>query len=240
MKTVTSLEQLIKQLIDASANPLADEVRRAADLTAAAHGDHLRTSGETYLQHNVEVASLAWSLLGNREILISALLHDSLHPHSTIDKEQIEADFGAEVASLVAGRYKLAPYAEHHGRQSTFGSVESIRRAIMTIIDGDVRVIILHLADSLTDLRRASELSEEMRQTLARDARDIHAPLANRLGIWHWKWELEDLAFRFLEPDEYRAIADLIAERRPDRARHIAESASSLQTLIEENGLQLK
>jgi GTP pyrophosphokinase len=123
-----------------------------------------------------------------------------------------------------------------HADPSAAGNAEGLRRLLLAIVR-DLRVVFILLAEQLVELRRADALDEPARRELARRSADIHAPLANRLGIWQLKWELEDLAFRYLNPETYRRIARLLDERRSDRERYIKQSKKVLAHALSEAGI---
>ena len=133
----------------------------------------------------------------------------------------------AELRRLVDGQQAAEKVWALHAQRGGTGSSEGLRRLLLAIIR-DLRVVFVLLARQLARMRAAMAQPEDVRRELARLTRDIHAPLANRLGIWQLKWELEDLAFRYLEPDTYRRIAELLDERREDRERFIRESLAEL------------
>ncbi len=224
-----TLKQLLDLLAVDGTNEDVQIAQKAYEFALSAHGNHRRESGELYIEHDLAVAFIICQLRLDINTITASLLHDALLEHTGLDDNSIRAQFGLEVASTVNDLGKLTPYTDKHARDRDDRTLEAIRRAILTIIDGDTRVILIHLADRLQDLRKASGLSPEKQQQLALEARDIHAPLANRLGIWHLKWELEDLAFRYLESEQYHAIADQIAEKRNDRDQRIKSAASFLQ-----------
>ena len=138
-------------------------------------------------------------------------------------REQMEKDFGKEVLSLVEGVTKLGQFDNldsQVARSYDERELESLRKMFLAMVD-DPRVILIKLADRLHNMRTLGVLPEDRRQRIARETLEIFAPLANRLGIWQMKWELEDLGFRYLYPEKYKEIAQLIDERRPDREEYI-------------------
>ena len=208
------------------------QIQKAYEFARNAHREKVRQSGERYIDHDLALAVTVAKLGVDADTVAASLLHDIFLDHTNIEEETIQTDFGNEVASLVDALGKLTPYTDKHRPEKDDKALEAIRRAILTIVEGDMRVILIHLADRLEDLRRAINLPEDIRLKLALEARDIHAPLANRLGIWQLKWELEDLAFRFIEPDQYHQIAAQIAERRTERNERIDIAADFLRTHI--------
>ncbi len=150
--------------------------------------------------------------------------------------ERESAHAGEAVQRLVDGQVQAERVWALHQNRDDGGSAEGLRRLLLAIIR-DLRVVYLLLARQLARMRAAAELPDAERLALAALTRDIHAPLANRLGIWQWKWELEDLAFRYLQPDTYRRIAGLLDERRADREAWIARCADTLREALRAQGI---
>ncbi len=157
-------------------------------------------------------------------MIVAGLLHDTVEDTS-LTLAELREDFGAEVASLVDGVTKLTQLprvSAHDGRpkreRPTKSELakETLRKTFLAMGD-DVRVVLIKLADRLHNMRTLSHLPAEKRQRIARETLEIFAPLANRLGIWQMKWELEDLSFRYVYPEKYKEIADRVAQRRVDR-----------------------
>ncbi|MCA9943928.1 MAG: bifunctional (p)ppGpp synthetase/guanosine-3',5'-bis(diphosphate) 3'-pyrophosphohydrolase, partial [Anaerolineales bacterium] len=146
-------------------------------------------------------------------------------------------------AALIEGLEHLYAYAaeqqyqKQHDPEADRKTLEGVRRAVLAIIEGDIRVILIRMADCLQDLRKASNLPSEQRRLIANEAMNIYAPLANRLGIWQLKWELEDLAFRYLQPEKYKEIASQLAARRAERMENIEDAVEKLQRIMREHGL---
>jgi len=150
--------------------------------------------------------------------------------------EQRAASLPDELQRLVAGQQAAERVWALHAQRPPQGGSEGLRRLLLAIIR-DVRVVFILLSRQLARMRAAGSLPEEERQELARLTRDIHSPLANRLGIWQLKWELEDLAFRYLQPDTYRRIAKLLDERRSDRESFIRETLAELGGALRDAGI---
>jgi GTP pyrophosphokinase len=142
----------------------------------------------------------------------------------------------ADVQRLVGGQQAAEQVWALHAQRAPEGAAEGLRRLLLAIVR-DLRVVFVLLARQLARMRAAASLPAEQAAALGRLTRDIHAPLANRLGIWQLKWELEDLAFRFLQPDTYRRIARLLDERRADREGFIRESLDELQRALQSAGI---
>jgi GTP diphosphokinase / guanosine-3',5'-bis(diphosphate) 3'-diphosphatase len=190
-------------------------------------GQH-RASGEPYIAHPVAVAGLLRDLGGSAAMIAAGFLHDVVED-TDITSEDLEAAFGLEVRELVEGVTKLSTF---NFSTKTERQAENFRRMFMAMAK-DIRVIVVKLADRLHNMRTLEHLSDEKRRRIAQETRDVFAPLANRLGIWRFKWELEDLAFKYLEPDDYRNIQQLVAEKRTTREDNLADVLQTLQQRLE-------
>jgi GTP pyrophosphokinase len=217
-----------------------DVLRRAFGLASRAHAGQKRASGEPYIQHCLAVAQMLAELRLDTDTLAAALLHDTLED-TPVTYEQLVAEFGTVIAKLVDGVTKLGQIDQLSGMSERNiqedAKAESLRKMFLAMVD-DVRVVLIKLADRLHNMRTLSSLAEDKRARIARETLEIFAPLANRLGIWQIKWELEDLALRHLEPDTYKEIATLIDERRPDRERYITKVVSRVQEELNKVGIR--
>ena len=224
----------------AACEPAAVEpLRRAIELAEKAHAGQTRASGEPYISHTVAVAEILAGLRLDSETLIAAILHDTVED-TALTLEEIEAAFGAGVARLVNGVTKMNVIDQQaldgEGVREQLHS-ESLRKMLLAMAE-DVRVVLIKLADRLHNMRTLKYLPEAKQRRIARETLDIYAPLANRLGIWQLKWELEDLAFRFLDPEAYHGIARQLDERRADRERYIEEVIATLETQLDKQGIR--
>ena len=206
----TLIAPIISALKENHANASLDNVERAFDIAEKAHKGQLRKSGDRYITHPVAVAEILAELGLNPPTIIAALLHDTVEdtPYSL---EQLRADFGDEIASLVDGVTKLD--------KLTYGptaEAETVRKMVVAM-SRDIRVLVIKLADRLHNARTWKFVSPESATRKARETLDIYAPLAHRLGMNAIKWELEDLSFEVLEPKKFEEIARLVAERSPAR-----------------------
>lgn len=238
-----ALSQLIDSLPPETGNEITSMVKKAYEFAGKIHGDRHRDSGERYVDHDLAVAHIISNLGVNDHTVVAALLHDALLAHTDQDEQALFSLFGPKVTSLVVGFTNLQTFAqqEDHKEQVKSGDppqLEQIRRSILAMIEQDVRIILIALADKLQDLRKAGALGPARRQEIARQVMNIYAPLANRLGIWQVKWELEDLAFRYLQPEQYKYIANKLDERRAARKHKIGEAIGKLQSAIEEMGFE--
>ena len=218
-----------------------DKLRQAWEQARDGYGELTRASGETYFVHALSVASILAELKLDVESLVAALLLDLL-PLGRCDREELEARFGAEVLSLIEGVARMDLIHDLHDHRPVGGATEHAQaealRKMLLAMARDVRVVFIALAERLDDMRSLKNLPPDVCERAARETQDLYAPLANRLGIWQIKWELEDLSFRFLEPETYKRIAKLLAERRVDREEYIARVKQDLERALAEAGIQ--
>jgi GTP pyrophosphokinase len=231
----TTLTQLIESLPSGSSSKEIAQIRKAYHFVKKAHADKQRKTKELYVEHDLAVAHIISQLGVDISAITAGLLHDCLLPHTGITAELIQAEFHDEITNLVTGLESLDPFIDSHERDKDTKAMEAI---INTIIEGDSRIILIFLADKLQELRKSSKLPPNQQLQIAGEARDLYAPLANRLGIWQLKWELEDLAFRFLEPEQFRFIADQLDEKRAARNQSIKEAVDKLSAKIREGDIQ--
>ncbi len=214
-------------------------VKDAYDFAMEAHQGQVRKSGEPYLEHPLQVALTLAELQFDAASLASALLHD-VPENCGIPVLEIEAKFGSEVAKLVDGVSKLGKLS-WSGEGVTAGQVqaENLRKMLVAMAE-DLRVVFIKLADRLHNMHTLDALPLEKQHSIAQETLEIYAPLAHRLGIWELKWQLEDLSFRYLEPERYRQVANLIAARRAQRERFIAQVIQMLKEEFDKVGLRVE
>jgi len=221
-------------------------IERAFHRAEIAHEGQTRKSGEPYFTHCVAVASILADLHLDAEAIAAGLLHDVIEDNDEITYRDIQSEFGEVIARLVDGVTKLTKLPiEQIGLKSDTNrtdkkanrEMEYFRKMLLTM-DDDVRVVLVKLADRLHNMRTLGYMPEHKQQRIARETMDIFAPLANRLGIWQIKWELEDLSFRYLQPDAYRAIARSLDERRRDREDYVTNMAQKIRELLDVNGIK--
>jgi GTP diphosphokinase / guanosine-3',5'-bis(diphosphate) 3'-diphosphatase len=189
------------------------------------HEGQTRKSGEPYIAHPIAVASLLRSLGGDSVTIAAGFLHDVVED-TDVTSEEIEERFGVQVRLLVEGVTKLSKF---NFSSTTERQAENFRRMFLAMAT-DIRVIVVKLADRLHNMRTLEHLKPEKQKRISQETREIFAPLANRLGIGRFKWELEDLCFKYLEPQAYDEIKSLIAERRADREARIARVTETLRS----------
>jgi GTP pyrophosphokinase len=217
--------------------PQADvaALRDAYEFALKAHGVQRRVSGEPYITHPLETAIIVAGLNLDLATIQAALLHD-VPEDTTVTVDEVSRAFSPEVGKLVDGVTKLS--------RITWGSIEeaqaeSLRKMFLAMVD-DIRVVLIKLSDRLHNMRTLDALPEERRRKIAQETMDIYAPLASRLGIWQFKWELEDLAFKTLNPQKYHDLADLLDSTRRSREQSIAQAMATLQQALEEQGIEVE
>ncbi|HVL54632.1 MAG TPA: bifunctional (p)ppGpp synthetase/guanosine-3',5'-bis(diphosphate) 3'-pyrophosphohydrolase [Vitreimonas sp.] len=233
---VSDLAALRAQLLASVAEhyPQADPqpIGDAFDLAVTAHGTQTRASGEPYVTHPIASAQIIAELGIDPVAVAAALLHDV--PEDTeYSLSDIEERFGQEVAHLVDGVTKLSKFSTHSHEQQ---QAENIRKMLLAMAE-DIRVVLIKLGDRLHNMRTLSALPVDKQQRIARQTMEIYAPLAERLGIWQIKWELEDLAFKTLEPERFRELARLLDTRRKGRENYIDRAIAELEPRLRDAGI---
>src|SRR2546425_2149731 len=198
-----------------------------------AHRAQHRLSGEDYVNHPLEVATILADLQLDAQTLAAALLHDTVED-TALTADEIETEFGAEVARLVEGVTKLGRISIRTDQQQ---QAENIRKMMVAMAE-DLRVVLIKLADRLHNMRTLDPLPEVKRRKISRETLDIYAPLAHRLGIGQIKWELEDLAFRYLEPEAYDEVAKRIFRKRNDRETLVSDLREILPPALDKVGIK--
>jgi guanosine-3',5'-bis(diphosphate) 3'-pyrophosphohydrolase len=196
---------------------------RAYRFSERAHVGQKRLSGEDYVSHCVEVAKILADLQLDSITVASGLIHDVVEDTPTTVAE-VEREFGPEIASIVDGLTKIGTLPAHSTQER---QVENYRKLLLSIAK-DARVILIKLADRLHNMRTLEYLRPEKQRRIAQETRDLYAPLAHRFGMAKMRWELEDLAFKFLEPEDYRALAKLVAQKRGEREKLIGQLTEPL------------
>ena len=238
-KDIPNLEAWIGKV--ASERPAAEieVIRRACTVAEHAHRGQKRVSGEPYVQHALAVAQILAELGLDHETLAAAILHDVVED-AGVTLDDLKRDFGPRVAVLVDGVTKMQVIQEFrgdtNGDHKEHAQAESLRKMLLAMAE-DVRVVLIKLADRLHNMRTLAALPEAKQQRIARETMDIFAPLANRLGIWQVKWELEDLSLRYLEPEAYKQIAGWLAERRVDREAYVTRFVETLTQELSTAGI---
>ena len=261
MKSVTTtipLEKLLEQLPDTYTVTDRELIQRAYRVAEEAHREQKRHSGEPYINHCIAVASILSELKVPPEVVAAGLLHDTVED-TPITLADIRLDFGNTITALVDGVTKLTHLprvsrGDQHAENNDNGQeealiapallgrkedivAETLRKTFLAMGE-DVRVMFIKLADRLHNMRTLSHMPEHKRKRIAQETLDIFAPVANRLGIWQIKWELEDLGFRYVNPEKYKEIAELLTEKRPDREAQLEAIKEKMVKLLENNNIK--
>ena len=228
--TIRGLPRPLARAMEAYADRLdVDAIRDAYELAAEAHAGQTRASGQEYVTHTIEVATILAKLRLDTASIIVGLIHDVVED-TELSLTDLEQRFGSEVATIVDGVTKLG---QVRFRSATEQQVENYRKMLLSMAE-DARVILVKLADRVHNMRTLEHLSEHKRRRIARETREIYAPLAHRLGVAAIRWELEDLAFKFLEPDAYAALTKKIKQRRKEREREVLDMQRPIEQALEE------
>jgi GTP diphosphokinase / guanosine-3',5'-bis(diphosphate) 3'-diphosphatase len=215
-------------------NAEVDLICKAFTFAYRLHEGQYRKSGEPYIAHPVAVAGLLRDLGGDKAMIAAGFLHDVVED-TEVTPDEIEERFGAEVRQLVEAVTKLSKY---NFSSKTERQAENFRRMFLAMAK-DIRVIVVKLADRLHNMQTLEHLSPQQQERIAKETRDIFAPLANRLGIGRFKWELEDLCFKYLEAEAYEEVRLLVAEKRIDREARIETVVATLRENLEKIGIQV-
>ncbi len=216
-------------------------LRRACGYAAECYGGRSSAEGEALLSHALGTADIAAGLRLDGASLAAAVLH-AIPECVESSAVELEKRFGREISTLVEGIWRMgqirefsSPPAGENAKQAD-AHVENLRKMLLAMVE-DVRVVLVKLAERTQALRFVAKADDETRRRVAREIQDLFAPLANRLGVWQIKWEIEDLAFRYLDPELYKKIAKLLDERRVDRERYIEEVKERLRTELARVGI---
>jgi len=236
-------------------------IQRAYRVAEKAHAGQKRVSGEPYINHLLAVAAILADFSMPAEVVTAGLLHDTIEDTS-IKAEDLERDFNEAIVNLVQGVTKLTQLprlsrGEHREEVLTKTNEEAAQgeteadlrdrkhelanetlRKTFLAMDSDVRVVLIKLADRLHNMRTLGAFPEAKRRRIAQETLDIFAPLANRLGIWQIKWELEDLGFRYTNPEKYKEIAEQLAVRRDSRESEIQNIIEAISKLLKDAGVK--
>ena len=211
-------------------------VEDAYHFASEKHQGQVRKSGEPYLKHPLQTAMILAELQLDASSLAAALLHD-IPEECSLPIAEIEARFGSEIAKLVDGTTKLGKVSFPASRAMTSEEqAENLRKMLVAMAE-DLRVVFIKLADRLHNMRTLDALPPDRQFDIAQETLEIYAPLAHRLGIWELKWQLEDLSFNYLQPEKYQRISRLVASRRTQREKFIAQAIEVLRREFDGVGL---
>lgn len=213
-------------------------IHNACILSQLAGCDHVTESGESCLQQGLAVAEILADLDLPPTALAAAIVYESFQ-YAELTIDDITEQLGSDVSKLVLGVERMNAIhlmSTHHGTYS-HTQIDNIRKMLIAMVD-DVQVVLIKLAERLRVLRTVAYLSDSIKYPIAREVMDIYAPLANRLGIGQLKWEMEDLAFRYLEPEKYKEIASGLKARRIERDHYVKELVTTLEEELEKSELK--
>ncbi len=228
-----TIEDVIRQMKQNNRKSDAKLIQKAYEFAKNKHGNQLRKSGEPYIIHPVQVAYTLSTLNLDDETICAALLHDVVED-TTATREELVKEFGESIAEMVDGVTKLSKlqYTTEKEQQ-----VEDYRKMFLAM-GKDIRVILIKLADRLHNMRTLKYLKRERQIANAKETLDLYAPLANRLGIYSLKWELEDISFRYLYPEEYYELVDGINKKRDERLKFIDDIVDQIKRELKKQKIE--
>ena len=232
-ETREGIEGLLRTVKGYNAKADLKEIERAYRFAAEHHEGQKRLSGEDFVEHPLAVARVLADLGLDTTTLQAALLHDTVED-TEVSVEELDVEFGPEVSRIVDGLTKLDAISF---RSREHEQAENVRKMIVAMA-GDIRVLLIKLADRLHNMRTLSALPPEKQRRIATETLEIYAPLAHRLGVQQVKWELEDLSFKALHPGPYREIASLVERRRGERQQYVDGVLQAARTRLREAGLK--
>ena len=232
-ETQDDIEALLRTVKGYNAKADLREIERAYRFAAEHHEGQKRLSGEDFIQHPLAVAQILAALGLDTTALEAALLHDTVED-TDVSVAELDTEFGPEVARIVDGLTKLDALSF---RSREHEQAENVRKMIVAMA-GDIRVLLIKLADRLHNMRTLSALPRDKQRRIATATLEIYAPLAHRLGVQQVKWELEDLSFKALHPGPYHEIASLVEKRRGERQEYVESVLEAARTRIREAGLK--
>lgn len=234
---IVAVERLLQTLPDDFREKEYALIVRAYMLASFAHHEQHRESGEPYILHPIAVAQILSDWHMDSECLVAGILHD-VAEDSAFNIDYIREQFGEVIAKLVDGVTKLKRIHELGVARSNSANqkAESLRKMFIAMVD-DVRVVLIKLADRLHNMRTLGGQKEHKRRRIARETLEIYAPLANRLGIWPIKSELEDLSFRYLEPATYKDLMKAVLQKQPEREKLIIMTKAELEREMAKAGV---
>lgn len=228
-----NLAEFVIRVESANANINIPLLRKAYEFSDYHHRGQLRASGEPYVSHCLEVAFILADLHADSTTVAAGVLHDVLEDTDTT-LEELEASFGREIAHLVDGVTKIGGYQY---RSLAEAQAEYFRKMLIAV-SRDIRVILIKLADRLHNMRTLEHLSPVRQNAVAQETREVYAPLAHRFGMARIKWELEDLSFKFLHPEDYQRLASQFTELQSEREEYISLVTTPLKEILESEGVK--
>ncbi|KAF2957674.1 (p)ppGpp synthetase [Thermotoga sp. Ku-13t] len=235
--------RIVSEILKLSARNFSDEDKKklanAYKLALFAHEGMFRESGEPFVNHPVEVCKILAAMNVDIETLIAAMLHDAVEDsQGRVKLEDIEQMFGKQIARIVDGVTKVSRINAPVDSADSILKLETIQKMFFAMAE-DIRVIVVKLADRLHNMRTIDFVKDEHKKIYkAKETLEIYAPIAHKLGIYTIKWELEDLAFKTLNRNEYNRIKMLVAEKKKEREQRINEYVQTLREALQQNGIE--
>ena len=238
----------IRSWLDSLAKPFApaevEVILRAWELAEPLYAGRTGLTGAPLMQHALGAASILAGMNLDCETIAAVILH-AVPEYLDDWAETLRDRFGANISSLVEGVSRMERIQEfseteslHERKKGDYNQqIESLRKMLLAMVE-DIRVVLIKLAERTQTMRSLAGASADMQKLIARETQGIFAPLANRLGVWQLKWELEDLSLRYLEPDLYKKVAGLLDERRVDREQYIADVLAQLKRELDQAGIR--
>ncbi len=233
--TVTKFRDLLRKIRAYRPNDDLALVKKAYDFSLRHHQGQTRASGEPYLIHPLEVASVLADMQLDTTAVAAGLLHDSIED-TPVTVDDIRNEFGEQVAHIVEGVTKISKI-EFASREEA--QAESVRKMVLAMVD-DIRVVMIKLADRLHNMRTLEHLSPERQVKIARETQEIYAPIAHRLGMGKIRGELEDLAFQYVDPIAYNQVKDAIESKRKEGEAFLAQVQTVIEQKLRENNIEAR
>ena len=228
---MTDLELLVALVHSYAPDMDTERIERAYNVAAAAHAGQTRASGEPYVTHPLATSKILADLYMDEDTIVAGLLHD-VPEDTNVTIDDVRAQFGEDVSNLVDGVTKLSQL--RYGKDQV--EAESLRKMFLAMAE-DIRVVLIKLADRLHNMRTLGALKREKQIKIARETMEIFAPLANRLGIYNMRRELEDLSLKYLEPERFDEIEELLSDDRDDSKSYIGQAITQLRDRLAQDGV---
>jgi GTP pyrophosphokinase len=239
------LEDWLATVTEGFSDVDADTIRRACRFVEPRYAGRKVVTGVPLLQHALGTAAILAGMRMDPETIAAAILH-AVFDDAGASFEEVETQFGANIRSLVEGMTRMDQIAEFsemhvHGQRDSDkkddqAQIEGLRKMLLAMVE-DIRVVLIKLAERTQTMRCLSQATPDQQEVIARETIGLFAPLANRLGVWQIKWELEDLSRRYLEPELYKRVAKLLDERRVDREKYIERVIAQLKSELKQAGI---
>lgn len=230
--TNTDLSTLINIASTYLNSDQVEQIQRAYHFASNAHEGQMRKSGEAFITHPLMVATILANLKQDTSTICAGLLHDTIED-TDVKKSDMQNEFGEDITHLVLGVTKLGTL-EFHSKEER--QAENFRNMFLAMAK-DIRVVVIKLSDRLHNMQTLRSLPEKKQYRIARETREIFSPLAHRLGMWSLKWELEDLAFSILQPNDFQHIKSLVASRRNEREHYVAIFCTHVEKMLQSNAI---